>query len=211
MIRSAFSNRPGYPGRLRTSASDHRHRGAKAALQLAGEGMGAGHGQIAELLDRLTAAADGLGDALMAIGLDAIRIDVHDQAADFAAGSFADRHGGRGVGRQLVARPHGGCKDCVAPRGAPTGHAARPDPCSRWGWGMVRWSPRRSRGDRAVICQPLPRPGELAGFWSLPVSCTPKAEAYLERLALAGYSLEVVSRTDGLSCLELGLLACVSF
>ena len=30
-------------------ASDHRHRGAKAALQLAGQGMGAGHGHIAEL------------------------------------------------------------------------------------------------------------------------------------------------------------------
>jgi hypothetical protein len=35
--------------------------------------MGAGHGHIAELLDRLAAAADGLGDALVAIGLDAIR------------------------------------------------------------------------------------------------------------------------------------------
>jgi hypothetical protein len=39
---------------------------------------------------------------------------VHDQAADFAAGSFADRHGGRGVGRHPVALPGGGCKDCVA-------------------------------------------------------------------------------------------------
>ena len=44
--------------------------------------MGAGHGHIAELLDRLAAAADRLGDALVAIGLDAIGIDVHDQAAD---------------------------------------------------------------------------------------------------------------------------------
>jgi hypothetical protein len=71
----------------------------------------------------------------VAIGLDAIGIDVHDQAADFAAGSFADRHGGRGVGRHPVARPHGDCKDCVAPLGAPTGNAARPDPCCRWGVG----------------------------------------------------------------------------
>jgi hypothetical protein len=52
----------------KVSASDHRHCGAKAALQLAGEGMGAGHGHIAELLDRLAAAADGLGDALVAMG-----------------------------------------------------------------------------------------------------------------------------------------------
>jgi hypothetical protein len=57
----------------------------------------------------------------VAIGLDAIGIDVHDQAADFAAGSFADRHGGRGVGRHPVALPGGGCKDCVAPIGAPRG------------------------------------------------------------------------------------------
>jgi hypothetical protein len=34
----------------------------------------------------------------VAIGLDAIWIDVHDQAADFAAGSFADRHEGKGRG-----------------------------------------------------------------------------------------------------------------
>ena len=80
--------RPGQPGRQRPSASDHRHRSAKAALQLAAQSMGAGHRHIAELLDRLTATADGLGDALVAIGLDAIGIDVHDQAADFAAGSL---------------------------------------------------------------------------------------------------------------------------
>jgi hypothetical protein len=34
--------------------------------------MGAGHGHIAKLLDRLAAAAEGLGDSLVAIGLDAI-------------------------------------------------------------------------------------------------------------------------------------------
>jgi hypothetical protein len=38
--------------------------------------MGKGHGHVAHLFDRLAAAADGLGDALVAIGLDAIGIDV---------------------------------------------------------------------------------------------------------------------------------------
>ena len=76
--------------------------------------MGAGHGHIAELLDRLAAAGDGLGDALMAIGLDAIRIDVHDQAADFAAGSFADRHRERCEGHRPRARRNSGGKDRVS-------------------------------------------------------------------------------------------------
>jgi predicted nucleic acid-binding protein len=38
----------------------------------------------------------------MAIGLDVIWIDVHDQVADFAAGSFPYRHGGKGVGRSMA-------------------------------------------------------------------------------------------------------------
>jgi hypothetical protein len=51
------------------------------------------------------------------------------------------------VGRHPVARPHGGCKDCVALSGAPMGHAARPDPCCR-----------RGVGHGAVQPTPLPWP-----------------------------------------------------
>lgn len=68
-------------------ASEHRHRGAWAALELADQLMGKGHGHVADFFDRLAAAPDGLGDALMAMGLDAIWIDVEHQGADFAAGS----------------------------------------------------------------------------------------------------------------------------
>jgi hypothetical protein len=52
-------------------ASAHQHLGAKAALQLLGQLMGASHGHGAELADGLAAAADVDGVALMAIGLDA--------------------------------------------------------------------------------------------------------------------------------------------
>lgn len=54
-------------------ASDHRHRGAKAALQLFGQLMGTGHGHGAELAHGLVAAAHKDGAALWAIGLDAVR------------------------------------------------------------------------------------------------------------------------------------------
>jgi hypothetical protein len=50
----------------------------------------------------------------VAIGLDAIRIDVHDQAADFAAGSFADRHRERCEGHRPRARRNSGGKDRVS-------------------------------------------------------------------------------------------------
>lgn len=36
---------------------DHRNGGIKAALQLAGEGMGFGHGHVADLFDGLTTTA----------------------------------------------------------------------------------------------------------------------------------------------------------
>ena len=52
-------------------------------------------GDQAELLDRLAAATDRGGDALMAIGLDAIRIGVEHQGADLAAGSGGACHGRR--------------------------------------------------------------------------------------------------------------------
>ena len=61
-------------------ASEHRHRGARAALELAGQLMGKGHGYVAELFDWLAAAPDELGDALVAMGLDAIGIDVTTRA-----------------------------------------------------------------------------------------------------------------------------------
>ncbi len=59
------------PRPAETRASDHRHRGAKAALQLLGQLLGADHGHGAELADGLAAAADVDGVALMAIGFDA--------------------------------------------------------------------------------------------------------------------------------------------
>lgn len=51
--------------------------------------MGKGHGHVTELFDWLAAAPDERGDALVAMGLDAIGIDVEHQGADFAAGSGA--------------------------------------------------------------------------------------------------------------------------
>jgi hypothetical protein len=96
----------------------------------------------------------------VAMGLDAIGIDVEHQGADFAAGSGADRHGRKGLGRHSVARPCSGGKDCVAPIGAPAGiapigaplgnapigaprgNAARPDPCRRCGVGHGAVVPR---------------------------------------------------------------------
>jgi hypothetical protein len=92
-------------------ASDHRHRGAKAALELTGQLMGTGHGHGAQLADGLAAAADVDGEALMGIGLDAIRVDVHHQGADLAARSGADRHRGRCEGHRPRARRRHGGKD----------------------------------------------------------------------------------------------------
>ena len=57
------------------------------ALEMPGHGMGIFCRNQAELFDGLPAATDGGGDALMAIGLDAIGIGVEHQGADLAAGS----------------------------------------------------------------------------------------------------------------------------
>ena len=59
--------------------------------------MSKGHGHVTELFDWLAAAPDERGDVLVAMGLDAIWIDVEHQGADFAAGSGADRHGRKGA------------------------------------------------------------------------------------------------------------------
>jgi hypothetical protein len=73
-------------------ASDHRHRGAGCSLQLAGQLKGPGHRHEAQLADGLAAAAEVDGVALVAVGLDAIRVDVHHQSPDLAAEGGADRH-----------------------------------------------------------------------------------------------------------------------
>ena len=126
-------------------ASDHRHRGARAALQLAGQGLGAGHGHIAELLDRLAAAADGLGDALMAIGLDAIGLDVEHEGADFATGS-GDRHGRKAWDATRLPCP--GAAARTASHREVRQRETQPGPilATAAGWGMVRWCPGRFRG-----------------------------------------------------------------
>ncbi len=59
--RASVDYKPeGYP-----PASDHRHGGARAAMELPGQLMGTGHEQIAELLHGLGAAADKDGEALV--------------------------------------------------------------------------------------------------------------------------------------------------
>ena len=63
------------------------------ALEMTGHRMGIFCRDQAELFHRLAAATDGGGDALMAIGLDAIWIGVEHQEADLAAGSGGACHG----------------------------------------------------------------------------------------------------------------------
>ncbi len=75
--------------------SEHRHRGDAAALQLAGQLESTSHRHVAQLADELAPPADVNGKDLMAIGLDAIWVDVPHQATDLAAGSGVDRHKGR--------------------------------------------------------------------------------------------------------------------
>ena len=96
----------GIPRPAEACASDHRHRGAKAALELLGQLMGASHGHVSGLADGLAAAADVDGEALVGKGLDAIGVDVHHQGADLAAGSGADRYRGRCEGHRPLARCH---------------------------------------------------------------------------------------------------------
>jgi hypothetical protein len=127
---------PGFPGRQKPRDSEHRHRGAKPPLQLARQGMGPLSGNEAHLLDRLASTTKGDCVALMAIGLDAIWIDMHHQSTDLAAGTGGDCHGRNGVGHRPRAPRLSGCKDSAAPRGAPLGSAARPDPCCRFGGGQ---------------------------------------------------------------------------
>ena len=93
------------PRQAEARASEHRHGGAKPPLQLASEGMGPLGGDEAHLFDGLTATAKGNCVALMAIGLDAIGIDMHHQSTDLAAGTGGDRHGRNGVGRSPSAPP----------------------------------------------------------------------------------------------------------
>lgn len=76
----------------RCPPSDHRHHGAKAALQLPGQLMGRGYGHSPGLADGLAVAAHKDGEAFVAIGLDAIGVVVHHEGAALAAVSGADRH-----------------------------------------------------------------------------------------------------------------------
>ena len=107
--------------------------------------MGEGHGHVAHLFDRLAAAADGLGDALVAVFLDAIGIDVEHEGADFAAGS-GDRHGRKAWDATRLPGPvaaartasHRKVRQRVSQPGLILAAAA--------GWGMVRWCPGRFRG-----------------------------------------------------------------
>jgi hypothetical protein len=68
-------------------APHHRPRAPKAALQLAGQHKGTGHGHGPDLAHGFAAAAKKGGEALVAIGLDAIRVGVHHQGADLAGGA----------------------------------------------------------------------------------------------------------------------------
>jgi len=109
--------------------------------------MGPLSGNEAHLFDGLAAATKGHRVALMAIALDAIWIDMHHQSTDLAAGTGGDRHGRNGVGHRPSAPRLSGGKDCAAPRGAPLGSAARPDPCCRLGGGQCGGGPWRCFGD----------------------------------------------------------------
>jgi len=113
-------NRPAGGGASR-GGSDHRDGGALSALEIPGHGIGIFSRDQAELFDGLTAATDGGGDALMAIGLYAIWVGVKHQEADLAAGS-----GGAGHGRKRRGTPRPRPAGAEAAR---TASAARPDPC----------------------------------------------------------------------------------
>ena len=78
-LRQHRENWPGYRpagGGASRGGSDHRDRGALLALEKPSHGIGIFCRNQAELFYGLTAATDGGGDALMAIGLDAIGIGV---------------------------------------------------------------------------------------------------------------------------------------
>ena len=112
------------PGGWPLWGSDHRDGAAPGALQLAGDREGLFGRHEAHLLDRLAALPEETLLAWMRAALEAIGIEVNDDAADFAAG-------GRGCGHGLEVRdpiqqrgPRRGVKGGVAPRGAP-GEARR--------------------------------------------------------------------------------------
>ena len=86
-----------------TPASNHRHRGAEAALEPPGQLRCTVHGHGAKLAHGLAAAANEDGEALVAIGLDAIWEDVHYQGADLAAASGADHQRERSEANRLRA------------------------------------------------------------------------------------------------------------
>jgi hypothetical protein len=92
--------------------------------------MGPLGGDQAHLLDRLAAPADRDGEPLMAIGLDAIRVGVQHQEADFAAGSRGTCHGENWRGTPGP-RPAGvGMAGSASHREVRTADtAAWPDPC----------------------------------------------------------------------------------
>ena len=73
--------------------SEHQDGGTKAPLEFAGQGKGLLSGDQAQLYDGLTAAAHGGGDALLAIGLDAIGIGMQNQGAELTAESGGACHG----------------------------------------------------------------------------------------------------------------------
>ena len=76
----------GNPGRLRPEpqSTDTVVPNRPCSLR---QSMGPLSGNEAHLFDGLAAAANGNREALMAIGLDAIGIDMHHQSTDLAAGT----------------------------------------------------------------------------------------------------------------------------
>ena len=137
------------PRPAEAAASDHRHRGARGALQLAGHLVGLGQGHVTELLHRLAAAAHGDRDAHMRVHLVLIGPEVEHHGTDFAAEGGADRHREWGEEPRLQARCRHGGKGSAAPRGAPCRQTAWPDPCCCGGAGQ--------RGEAGAV---LPGRGE---------------------------------------------------
>ena len=125
----AGKNRPG-----EARASDHRHRGATGALQLAGHLVGLGQGHVTELPHRLPAAAHRDGDTHVRMHLDLIGPEVQHHGTDFAAEGGADRHGRGGVGHRPQARRWSSGKGRVRPgltlvAALALGIMGRPEPC----------------------------------------------------------------------------------
>ena len=107
-------------------ASHHRPRGAKAALLLSGQPMGAAHGHVAEAAQGLAAAPHEDGEALVGRGLDAIREACISRVRISLRGAvlFAIERGAKDTG----------CASCTTLE-ARSAAAAWPDPCCRGGVG----------------------------------------------------------------------------